>query len=183
ILPELLAGKPLQYILKEAWFYGLPLLVNESVLIPRPETEELVDQIVRKYRGTEPLKIIDIGTGSGCIALALKHALPQAEVWAVDVSSNALKVAKNNASNHGLDVRFMQTDILEWDVVFDADIRFDVIVSNPPYITPDEKSEMAPHVLQFEPELALFAPEGAPLLFYQHIADFAQHYLTTGGRL
>src|SRR5690606_23533098 len=97
ILPGLLSGRPLQYALGEAWFYGLPLFVDESVLIPRPETEELVDQIVKVHRHVDSLQIIDIGTGSGCIALALKHALPQAEVWAVDVSSDALKVAKNNA--------------------------------------------------------------------------------------
>lgn len=183
IIPELLSGRPFQYVLGEAWFYGLPLTVDESVLIPRPETEELVHRIIGDYRNLDAPRIIDIGTGSGCIALALKKSLPEAEVYALDVSGAALKTAKKNAINHRLDINFIQADILEWELVFDRELRFDVVVSNPPYITSAEKKDMAPHVILHEPELALFAPEGAPLIFYQHIADFARQHLQTGGCL
>lgn len=183
ILPALLTGRPFQYVLGEAWFYGLKLLVNESVLIPRPETEELVHRIVQTHPKTDAMRIVDIGTGSGCIALALKKAFPQADVYALDVSKDALAVAKRNAERLGLDLHFVLADILEWDVVVDRAWTFDIVVSNPPYITPAEKAMIEPHVLRHEPELALFVPEGAPLLFYQHIADFGQQHLAPEGRL
>lgn len=186
ILSQLQSGRPFQYVMGEAWFMGMAFLVNESVLIPRPETEELVDLICRQYQhihAANALKFIDIGTGSGCIALALKKCIPQANVFALDVSSAALNVARSNADRLKLDVNFMEANILEWDVIFNDEIRFDVIVSNPPYITPAEKSGMERHVLDYEPELALFVEEEAPLLFYQHIADFAWHHLHSGGKL
>lgn len=185
ILPQLLTGRPFQYVLGKAWFYGLTLSVNESVLIPRPETEELVDRIVQslKVEDRQNPTIIDIGTGSGCIALALKKALPQAKVYALDVSGKALSVARQNAKALNLEINFVQADILEWELVTDPELRFDVVVSNPPYITPGEKEKMELHVLDFEPDLALFVPEESPLLFYQYIADFARHHLWPGGKL
>lgn len=185
LLPALLSGRPFQYVTGKAWFYGMPLSVNESVLIPRPETEELVDRIIKSWdgQGTAALRIIDIGTGSGCIALALKKSIPEAEIYAVDISREALEVARKNAVALGLDIKFIQADILEWELVFDQDLRFDIVVSNPPYITPGEKTEMADHVLHYEPDLALFVPEESPLLFYQHIADFARQHLYPDGKL
>lgn len=189
VLPGLLSGRPFQYVMGTSWFYGLTLQVNEAVLIPRPETEELVHQIINDVKewspdsGAHPLRILDIGTGSGCIALALKKNLPNVQVEAMDVSAAALKVARENAENLKLEVRFMEADILEWDLVVDQELKWDVIVSNPPYITPAEKLEMEAHVLDYEPELALFAPEEAPLIFYQHIADFAGVHLKPSGAL
>src|SRR5690554_519790 len=189
VLPGLLSGKPFQYVIGTSWFYGLTLEVNEAVLIPRPETEELVDQIIKDVKEWKPdslgeaLRILDIGTGSGCIALALKKNLPEVQVDAMDVSVAALGVARQNAENLELEVRFMELDILEWDLVVDEAVKWDVIVSNPPYITPAEKREMEAHVLDFEPELALFAPEEAPLIFYQHIPDFARVHLKASGAL
>lgn len=182
LMPELLSGRPFQYVLGRTWFYGLPLAVNESVLIPRPETEELVDYIIKSRLPRAP-RIIDIGTGSGCIALALKKSIPSAEVYAMDISGDALAVARKNADLLGLNIHFIHADILEWDLVVNSELRFDLVVSNPPYITPGEKAEMESHVLHFEPELALFVPDESPLLFYQYIADFARHHLRPGGKL
>lgn len=181
-LGELQGGRPFQYVLGKAYFYGIDLSVSESVLIPRPETEELVHLIIKDY-SRKTARIIDIGTGSGCIALALKKNLPNAEVYAMDVSPDALAVARKNAKDLGLHVEFMLIDILEWDLVMDENLKFDVVVSNPPYITPKEREEMEGHVLFYEPEIALFAPEESPLLFYQHIADFALQHLTDHGKL
>lgn len=201
ILPGLRTGRPFQYVTGRAWFYDMPLFVNESVLIPRPETEELVHQILKDVKSHHDalaltnektphspvahpaLRILDIGTGSGCIALALKKNLPQAELTAMDVSDDALEVARKNAESLGLQIEFMRADVLEWELVIAEEQTWDVIVSNPPYITPAEKAEMEAHVLDFEPELALFAPEEAPLLFYQHIADLASKHLRPGGNL
>lgn len=183
IVAALKQGRPYQYVMGEAWFMGMKLYVDEAVLIPRPETEELVDRIARQFASTQELSIIDIGTGSGCIALSLKKRLPHARVHALDLSAEALQVARKNASTHQLDIQFMQADILEWDVILDKSLGFDVIVSNPPYITPAEKADMTPQVLQYEPELALFVEQEAPLLFYQYIADFARHHLRPSGKL
>jgi release factor glutamine methyltransferase len=181
ILAGLERGEPIQHILGEAHFYGLNLVVSPDTLIPRPETEELVHLILQNHRGQQGLKIIDIGTGSGCIAVALAKGLSNSEVWAMDVSSSALSVARENARLYRQQINFVQGDILEWDMVFGAEQQFDVIVSNPPYITPKEKEMMHPNVLQYEPHLALFVEEEAPLLFYDYIADFAlSHLLDTG---
>lgn len=183
ILEELKINKPIQHILHEAHFYGNTFEVSSSTLIPRPETEELVDLILHDIlHSTKDLKIIDIGTGSGCIpiSLALKHP---ANYTAVEISPEAITIAKRNAKKHQVDIEFIQADILEWEYFFEENIEYDVIVSNPPYITQDEKKEMHNNVLQFEPHLALFVEDEAPLLFYDYIADFALTHLSKEGTL
>lgn len=181
LLSSLERGTPIQYALGYAWFYGMKLNVNDSVLIPRPETEELVALILSENRHNSP-KLIDIGTGSGCIPIAIKKHLPDARVWGLDVSSEALKVAVINAENEECDIDFVEADILQSGNLFPQQ-RFDIIVSNPPYITPSEKSEMTVNVLDHEPSLALFIPEETPLLFYEAIAGFATEHLNEGGKL
>lgn len=181
VLASLESGIPLQYALGYAWFYGMKLQVNEAVLIPRPETEELVALILKENRLELP-KIIDIGTGSGCIPIAIKKHLKEAEVWAVDISSEALDVAATNAKNENCVVNFMEADILSANNSL-LQQKFDIIVSNPPYITPSEKAAMASHVLDHEPHIALFIPEEEPLLFYEVIALFAKKHLSKGGKL
>ncbi|MDP1727008.1 MAG: peptide chain release factor N(5)-glutamine methyltransferase [Bacteroidota bacterium] len=176
ILERLLNGEPLQYILGYAYFRNLCLAVNKHVLIPRPETEELVEWMITEinnYYGKEyPLNILDIGTGSGCIALSLKNELKNFEVSALDVSQEALNVAKNNSVKLKLNIHFEKGSILDdtcknWIQTQ----KFDVIVSNPPYITEKEKNEMHLNVLSHEPHLALFVPDEEPLLFYRHILN------------
>ncbi len=184
ILMVLKSAKPVQHILGKAPFYGMELLVTEDTLIPRPETEELVDLIIKEFNDGENqhLQIIDIGTGSGCIAIALQKNLSHAQTMAVDLSPEAIAVAKENAMKNGVDINFRCLDILEWDVVFQEE-QFDIIVSNPPYITQDEKREMHANVLQFEPHSALFVEDDAPLLFYDHISSFARKHLNADGVL
>jgi release factor glutamine methyltransferase len=181
LLSSLEKGTPVQYVLGYSWFYGMKLKVNKAVLIPRPETEELVSLILKENRHRTP-KILDIGTGSGCIPIAIKKHLPEAEVWALDISPEALKVASENAQNENCAINFVEADILHADNLF-AQTNFDIIVSNPPYITPSEKSAMAANVLDHEPHLALFIPEENPLLFYEVIAGFAKERLCKGGKL
>lgn len=171
---------PIQYILGETEFYGLPFYVNESVLIPRPETEELVDWITKENNRNAELNILDIGTGSGCIAIALKYEFANSSVDAFDISEKALETAKSNAIMNNLDVHFMQADILNAP---DSTTKWDIIVSNPPYITEQEKDGMLPNVLDYEPHLALFVPDNDPLLFYRKIAQFAQQHLQPAGKL
>jgi len=185
VLPSLKAAVPIQYILGYAWFRGMKLSVNPSVLIPRPETEELVQLITehRRTANTDTFEMIDIGTGSGCIAIALKKEFPLAAVYALDISADALYVARQNAHNQSLTVHFIQADILEWDVVFQDGQLFDVVVSNPPYITEHERKDMHPNVLLHEPHEALFVGENMPLLYYEHIAAFAWAHLKPGGML
>ncbi len=186
LLPELQRGVPVQYVLEEAWFMDLKLKVTDSVLIPRPETEELVDLINRHIQRTSsdrPLRILDVGTGSGCIALALKHRWPAADVWAMDISPQAIQIARQNAQLLGLELRFLQADLLEWELVLNHSLKWDIIVSNPPYITPGEKAEMHTNVLDFEPETALFVPEESPLLFYHYLTDLCRAHLAPGGSL
>ena len=181
ILNDLMMGKPIQHILEEAHFYGLVFKVNASVLIPRPETEELVDWIIQELR-TRPDKkfqILDVGTGSGCIPIALKKNLPDTEITSIDVSAKALDVATENADKMGASVNFIEADILD----FSTDSQFDIIVSNPPYITPKEKIQMHENVLAYEPHLALFVTEEDPLVFYKAIANLALNTLASGGRL
>jgi release factor glutamine methyltransferase len=176
---RLQAGEPLQYILGVADFYGLKLKVSPAVLIPRPETEELLDLILQKERKQQPLRILDIGTGSGAIAIALAKNLPSAEVWAIDVSQAALQVARQNAQQVGARVYFQLANILTAQA---KDFpTFDVLVSNPPYIPENERQQMPLSVTEHEPALALFVPEGQPLLFYEKIAQFDA--LVKGGRL
>jgi release factor glutamine methyltransferase len=180
-LAELQQQRPVQYVLGEAWFAGCRLYVNEHVLIPRPETEELVDWIDRAAV-TAPRTILDIGTGSGCIAIALRQRFPAAAVWAADISTQALEVAARNARTNGAELVLRQLDILDvaqWEQLPPADI----IVSNPPYILQQEELEMAGHVLRYEPRQALFVPDHAPLLFYEAIAELALQKLRPGGQL
>jgi release factor glutamine methyltransferase len=180
IISRLKNFEPIQYILGETEFYGLKLTVNPSVLIPRPETEELVQWIVQSEL-PENIKILDIGTGSGCIALALKSQLKKAEVSGVDISENALKVSRQNAQKNNLEVDFFQADILKWEQI--AWKSFDVIVSNPPYIRESEKVWMHSNVLNYEPEKALFVSDSDPLIFYSSIAAFAKKHLAHNGIL
>jgi len=171
---------PIQYILNETEFFGLMFTVNESVLIPRPETEELVDWVRTENDRSSNLNILDIGTGSGCIAIALKHEFPNAEVDAFDISKNALETARSNAKRNMLEVNFTEVDILKTG---EFGPKWDIIVSNPPYIPELEKKEIHPNVLDYEPHLALFVPDADPLLFYRHIALFAQKQLKPNGKL
>lgn len=182
-LAELKKQKPIQYILGETEFYGLPFLVNDSVLIPRPETEELVALIIEstKYKvQSTKLKLLDIGTGSGCIPIALKKNLPEAEVSAIDVSEKALATAMKNAALNEVEVHFVLKDIL---VTEDLGQAFDVIVSNPPYVRHLEKAEIKPNVLEHEPHLALFVADDDALLFYRKITALAEKHLNTNGKL
>jgi len=172
--------EPIQYILGETEFYGLKLKVNPSVLIPRPETEELVQWITKSNFPGNSI-ILDIGTGSGCIALALKSQLKNAEVFGVDISDNALEVARQNALKNSLDVVFFQSDILKWNE-FEWK-SFDIIISNPPYIRESEKQHMHSNVLNYEPETALFVTDVDPLIFYRTIAAFAKINLAKSGLL
>jgi release factor glutamine methyltransferase len=181
--------EPIQYILGETEFYSLPLKVNPSVLIPRPETEELVDLIIKSpflktHPENSPVKILDIGTGSGCIAIALAKHVPHAEVSATDISVPALQTAQANASVNKTAIRFFQSNILDTGAsIRYIDGDFDMIVSNPPYVKNSERDTMCPNVLHFEPHDALFVPDEDPLLFYRAIADFAQTKLVPGGKI
>ena len=153
-------------------------------MIPRPETEELVAWIIQD-QANQPINVLDLGTGSGCIAVSLAKNLPQAKVQALDVSPEALQVAQSNATYHATKVRFMQDNLLEPQKLHEAipDHSLDVMVSNPPYVTPAEKKQMRANVLDFEPDLALFVPQEVPLLFYKAIAQLAQQKLKPGGKL
>lgn len=180
VLDALKKQKPIQYILGATEFYGLVMLVNENVLIPRPETEELVELILRNSDSNSELKILDIGTGSGCIPIALKANLPKATVSAIDVSEKALATAQNNAILNKIEVSFIVTDILKTE---DLGNKYDVIVSNPPYVRHLEKSELKMNVLGFEPHLALFVTDEDPLVFYRKIIELATRNLNPNGRL
>ena len=225
ILSDLKKQKPIQYILGETEFYGLPFLVNENTLIPRPETEELVELIIKQNSKSEippepkvngaklnsKLKILDIGTGSGCIAIALKKDLPNSEVFAIDISEEALETAKKNAQINQVEIHFIQADILKINNLeqlpssnsqlptsnsqlptsnfqlptsnSQLPTTFDIIVSNPPYVRILEKQEINPNVLEYEPHLALFVEDEDALLFYRKIAQLALKSLTPNGKL
>jgi release factor glutamine methyltransferase len=187
IVAELQQYRPIQYILGETEFYGLPFFVNENVLIPRPETEELVERVIGWVHGTrcavhEKLRVLDIGTGSGCIAIALAKHLPDAEVFACDISEQALDIARKNAELNKVKVNFFQQDVMSSEVETST-AKFDIIISNPPYIVPSEKAAMLPNVLAYEPHTALFVPEDRPLLFYERIAELGFRHLTPNGQL
>lgn len=176
ILERLLNGEPLQYILGYAYFRNLCLAVNKHVLIPRPETEELVEWMVsginNYYNKEHPVKILDIGTGSACIALSLKNEIRNSQVSAIDISNEALNIARHNSINQKLDIHFNESSILDdFCKNWVQSQNFDVMVSNPPYITENEKSEMHLNVLNHEPHMALFVPDEDPLLFYRHILN------------
>ena len=178
---QLICGKPIQYILGKAWFMGQNFIVNENVLIPRPETEELVEWII-SYANikNKTLSILDIGTGSGCISIALKMALPHCEVSALDISKEALKLAQLNANNLNVSIQWMEQNILDTVALENA---YDIIVSNPPYIPIGEKESMQKQVVNFEPSLALFVPDEDPLIFYRTIAKMAKQSLSKNGQL
>lgn len=180
IVHRLKNHEPIQYILGETEFYGMRLEVAPGVLIPRPETEELVQWVVDSAK-EDSQTILDIGTGSGCIALALKNELKNARVSAIDFSGKALEIARENARKNQLSVEFIQVDILNWQN-YNWKV-FDIIVSNPPYVRDQDKAAMFPNVLEFEPEAALFVSDENPLQFYRRIGAFAQSYLKTGGEL
>jgi release factor glutamine methyltransferase len=190
VVEELKKQKPIQYILGETEFYGLPFLVNENTLIPRPETEELVDLIIaeslKSSLGEDELNevkvesVLDIGTGSGCIAISLAKNLVNTKVYAIDVSEKAIEMAQKNADVNKVEVHFIQKDILETAVLEQA---FDIIVSNPPYVRMLEKSQIKSNVLEYEPHLALFVDDHDALLFYRKIAQLAQKNLKPNGKL
>lgn len=175
--------KPVQYITGKAWFNGMPYKVNESVLIPRPETEEMTLLAIDSMQQiNDQPKILDLGTGSGCIAIALKKALPNAWVEAIDISSEALEMANENAASLDAEVVFHQLSILETKSYF-TNKQFDLLISNPPYVTVDDSLRMKDNVLKWEPEIALFAPADDPLLYYRQIASLAPGLLKPGGVL
>jgi len=203
-LTQLKTRKPIQYILGKTEFYGLPFYVNPSVLIPRPETEELVEWVISSV-GSSQLAvgsgqlaaggILDIGTGSGCIAISLKKNLPQYNVAAIDISETALQTAKENAQLNNVDVEFIKADILNAEQPFAFHLspftsnhspltnHYSLIISNPPYVTLHDKTQMHANVTDFEPHNALFVPEDDPLIFYKAIADFAATNLVENGLL
>lgn len=181
IITRLNLGEPIDYIIRYTYFYGLKISVNSHTLIPRPETEELVELIINENKSKDNLKILDIGTGSGCIALALKKNLPTSQITAIDISKEAIEKAKQNAVNLNLEIDFKQVDILDkslWNNLGE----YDIIVSNPPYISVEEKNEMSNSVLDFEPHLALFV-EQDPLIFYKKILEFATTHLSEKGQV
>jgi release factor glutamine methyltransferase len=184
---ELLHGRPVQYVIGKTEFCNLSFQVDERVLIPRPETEELVvksiDLIQKEKRNTQAtFRILDIGTGSGCIAICLKKRIPDAEVIALDCSNETLNLAKSNAINNQVSIQFIQKNILEEAQVNELPC-FNFIVSNPPYIPPSDKDSMGKNVLDFEPHTALFTSEQNPLQFYEAIIAFSKFHLTRGGYL
>ena len=183
---ELLTGKPVQYVLGQAWFAGLCLAVNEHTLIPRPETEELVN-LCASWATTNkihdaPLNILEVGTGSGCIAIALQKKRPSAQITAVDISTEAIKVASANAIANNTAITFITLDFLD-EANWPGLGSFDIIISNPPYIADIEKESMAGHVLDFEPHKALFVSNNNPLIFYSALANFGNKYLNKNGAL
>jgi len=178
ILTDLKTGKPVQQVLGETIFYGLPFKVTSNVLIPRPETEELVDWVINHVKDKKE-SLLDIGTGSGCIPIVLKKHLPHLDVSSIDISSEALKVAAENAQLNKININLIEADILKYS----TDKMYDVIVSNPPYIRELEKAEMHENVLIHEPHTALFVSDENPLIFYKAIADFALSNLNPNGYL
>lgn len=187
---RLMKHEPVQYVLNESWFGGLKFYVDKNVLIPRPETEELVDWIISDYQsklssdkfiGTE-LKILDIGTGSGCIPITLKRKITQAEVWSCDISKEAMDIAKRNASALKTEINFVQLDFLDTEAWKNLPL-FDIIASNPPYVPEKDKTSMQSNVLEFEPATALFVPDNDPLIFYKAIAEFGRTHLKKSGNI
>lgn len=196
VILDLKNEKPIQYITGEAWFYGLRFEVNDDTLIPRPETEELVEWIIESQKPkfesqklnkeSQNWNILDIGTGSGCIPIALKKEIPTTEVFSIDVSERAIEIAKKNALNNEVQVNFIHRDILKssnLQIEESSNLLFDVIVSNPPYVRNLEKVEIKNNVLEYEPHLALFVEDNDPLLFYRKIAQLALNALKPNGFL
>ena len=179
-LAQLKKEYPIQYIIGSTEFLGLSFEINEHVLIPRPETEELVTWVLNSNKHIKHLRILDIGTGSGCIPIALAKNLDKANIDAIDLSEAALLVAKKNAALNGVHINFIQNDILQ---VTNLDKTYDLIISNPPYVRESEKLHMHNNVLKYEPEIALFVDDQNPLIFYKRIAHLAQLSLKEGGEL
>lgn len=178
-IEKMLNNYPIQYFLEEAYFYKHTFFVNENVLIPRPETEIIIELILKKYNNqNEKLYILDIGTGSGCLAVSLALLYPNAVVFGIDISEEALKVAQKNANTHQVNVRF---ECLDMQKIKKFDCLFDIIVSNPPYICEKEKITMEKNVLNFEPHLALFVPDDNALIFYKAIMNWVNLYLRSKG--
>lgn len=179
-LHRLKAQEPIQYILQETEFYGLSFKITKDTLIPRPETEELVDWILSDYKNTDTISILEIGTGSGCIPISIAKHLPQAKVSSIDISEKALQIATKNAVTNKVSIEFILQDILTTETLSHA---YDIIVSNPPYVRELEKIEIKPNVLDYEPHLALFVENTNPLIFYSKIANLAKKYLKKNGAL
>lgn len=179
-LNRLKAQEPIQYIIQETEFYSLPFKVTKDTLIPRPETEELVAWILSDYKNTDPISILEIGTGSGCIPIAIAKHLPQAKVSSIDISEKALEIAAKNAATNKVSIAFTLQDILTTETLSQS---YDIIVSNPPYVRELEKVEIKPNVLDYEPHLALFVENSTPLMFYAKIANLAKKYLKKNGAL
>jgi release factor glutamine methyltransferase len=180
ILKRLVNHEPIQYIFNEAYFQGLTLKVTPDTLIPRPETEELIDIIVKENNQSD-LHVLDIGTGSGAIAIALAKSLKFPIVDAIDISQKAINIAQENAKAHKVKINFFIRDILSAEIPTNS--VYDIIVSNPPYITLREKDSMEPNVLDYEPHTALFVPDNDPLMFYRAITHYAVYALNPGGRI
>lgn len=180
ILKRLVNHEPIQYIFNEAYFQGLTLKVTPDTLIPRPETEELIDIIVKENNQSD-LHVLDIGTGSGAIAIALAKSLKFPIVDAIDISQKAIDIAQENAKAHKVKINFIMNDILSAEIPTNS--VYDIIVSNPPYITLREKDSMEPNVLDYEPHTALFVPDNDPLMFYRAITHYAIYALNPGGRI
>lgn len=181
-LTKLLNNVPIQYVTGRAWFYNSSFTVTDAVLIPRPETEELVLEIIHFLKKHSPKKILDIGTGSGCIPISIKKNIPTAEISSLDVSTKALDIAKQNAIENNTEINFFQFDFLQ-DQNFNSLPKYDVIVSNPPYIPQNEKTILDKNVTDYEPHLALFVPDNDRLLFYKKILIFAEEHLEKEGRI
>lgn len=179
-LEDLIKGKPIQHVVGKAFFYDYFFHVNEHTLIPRPETEELIYLITEQYPKETPLKIIDLGTGSGCIPITLNKLFPNSEVTAIDISEEALKVAKRNNEILETKVKFIQQDLLQ---DFNLNEEFNIIISNPPYIRDLEKKDMHRNVLDYEPHLALFVSDDDPLIFYRRVAEFGLKHLKPNGKI
>lgn len=180
IIGELKTGKPFQQILGETEFYGFQIFVDENVLIPRPETEELLELAIEKIKENfqkKELKILDIGTGSGIIPIVLKKKFPNSEVSAIDYSENALKIAQKNAKFHEVEIEFIHQNYLDENLT----TKYDIIISNPPYIGIDEENEIADSVKEFEPKMALFSPTSNALIFYEKIAEDCKNHLVENG--
>lgn len=181
IVSDLHKNKPVQYALGEAYFYERLFEINDKVLIPRPETEELVSNILLESHMPAPV-ILDIGTGSGCIAITLKAMLPGSDVFALDVDPEAIELAKRNAACNNVNIKFLEESIFDFNPDPDK-LRFDIIVSNPPYVKYSERNQMHPRVTQYEPELALFVPDDDPLVFYKEIIRLSQTMLNPSGTI
>ncbi len=181
---RLLRHEPIQYVLNEAWFSGLKFYVDKNVLIPRPETEELVEWICKDIpaHARHKIHVLDIGTGSGCIPIALKKRMSNVELWAVDSSTGALEVAKKNAASLDAIINFIRLDFLDKNSWSQLPV-FDIIVSNPPYVPEKDKPTIDPNVLDYEPATALFVPDNDPLVFYKAIAEFGKTHLNVGGAI